>query len=693
MVLTTRGELRMSGLGTPPDTHREETHECFHDQPVADPYRWLELGASSEARAWIQLQNLRAGAYFAATPAPEKLRSRLVELLSVGHLSVPIVRDGRLFFVRSDGTNGHQVLYFRDGDHGPDHVLLDATRVSSDSLATLDWWYPSPDGRRLAYGVSAQGNERSVLHLIDVESRRAYSEAIPETYFCSLAWQPDGQGFYYTRYPHLGSEGGAVPQLPRRVYLHRCDSEADEDEEIFGDRLGPEMSVECQLSPNGRWLLLTVWRGWQATDLFLQDVKGTPGRWIPVVEKMNARFLAVAAADALYVRTNDGVPRYRLYRVDPTRPARSAWEELISEGEDVLAGHALVGGRLACHYLSKAASQLRLYDLDGRLDAVLEVPAHGTVLGVQGDPQGDHLYYGFTSFTTPSTVARYQIRTRQVDLWGWVEVPFDTDAYEASQITYFSCDGQPVTMFLFYRKGLVRDGRRPTVVHGYGGFGVPVTPMFARPVFLLLDHGGVYAMPNLRGGGEYGEGWHAAGARERKQTTFDDCIGAAEHLIREGYTCPQKLAIHGRSNGGLLVAAVITQRPDLFRAAVCEAPLTDMVRFHRFRLGRRWITEYGDPDDPTAFPSLYAYSPYHRVRAGVSYPAVLLLAAEDDLRVDSLHARKLAAALQWAQRADDRPILLRMVAHGGHARTAGRHVVDQEAEIWTFLFRELGVVP
>jgi prolyl oligopeptidase len=611
-------------------------------------------------------------------------------------------RATRYFYTRREGQQNQPALYVRQGLAGADRVLLDVNALAADGTLALDWWYPSEDGRLLAYGISASGSELSTLRVRDVDTGQDRPDVIPWTRACSLAWLPSGRGFYYTRYPAPGSVPAGQEEYQRHVFLHRLGTVASRDRRIFGEGLSTSAWTSVMLSPDGRWLGIEVADGAAKTELFLIDTRkrGAPSP-IPVVTGRPALFYLVDMLDdRLYVVSNEDAPRYRLFQVDPRRPERENWKQIIAEGKDTLERVAAVGGKLAALYLKDASSRVRVFSRAGKLEREIKLPGLGTVTELHGRHQGRELFFGFTSFLTPTLVMRHDLGAgrgwRRGDLrspvvWQKLASPIDPDAFSVEQVRYPSRDGTLIPMFLVARKGLVRDGRAPALLYGYGGFNVNLTPGFVAGIGPFVERGGVYAVANLRGGGEYGETWHSAGVLGNKQTVFDDFIAAAEFLIRERITSRDRLAITGRSNGGLLVAAVLTQRPDLFRAAICGVPLTDMVRYHRFRIARLWIPEYGSAEDPEQFKFLYAYSPYHHVRDGVAYPATLVFTAESDTRVDPLHARKFAARLQAAQSGPG-PILLRMEGQAGHG--AGKplgKLIEQQADEMAFLFGQLGI--
>jgi prolyl oligopeptidase len=673
-----------------PPTWTDDVVETLHGVEIPDPYRWLEDADSPEVRAWVEAQNEYTRSVLDAVPDRARIHARLDALLQIGSIGTPAPRRGRYFHTRREGMQNQPVLYVRDGLRGRDRALVNPNELADDGSVALDWWFPSRDGRLLAHGLSRHGDEQSTLHVLDVTTGRPLSDVIERTRACSIAWLPDTSGFYYTRYPTPGSVPKGEENYHRHVYLHWLGDDPATDAKVFGKGRPPEDWPSVALSPDGRWLVVTEQQGWARSEVYFRDrTQDTPFR--PLVEKVEALFDVTVRNDRLYVHTNDQAPRYRLFRVDPLRPDRSDWQEIVPEGEDVLEGVAAVGDTLVALYLRRAASRLRLLDLDGRPVEEVDLPTIGSVAGLGGEWDGSELLYGFQSFTTAPAIYRLDLQIGVTELWERVQTDIDFGAYEVEQVAYPSKDGTPITMFLARRRGLERNGRNPTLLSGYGGFNISLTPAFAASRFLFLERGGLLAIPNLRGGGEYGEAWHQAGMLGRKQNVFDDFLAAAEWLLAERYTDREHLAIQGGSNGGLLVGAALTQRPDLFRAVVCQVPLLDMLRYHRFLIARLWVPEYGSADDPEQFAWLRAYSPYHHVRDGTAYPAVLLATAESDSRVDALHARKMAARLQAAT-PSDRPVLLRLETTAGHGAGKPRtKVLDELTDTWCFLFGQLGM--
>jgi prolyl oligopeptidase len=676
--------------GRLPPTRRDDVVELLHGDRIPDPYRWLEDGEGPETRDWTDAQNALTEAYLAESPRRAQIRRRLQELLAIGALGTPTPAHGRYFYQRREGSQNQPVLYVRDGVDGADRVLLDPNALNAEGTTALDWWHASEDGALLAYGLSENGTEESVLHVLDVASGALRPDRIPHTRAADVAWLPDANGFYYTRFPRPDAVPEGEEHYHRAVYFHRLGTDPARDDLVF-QPAAKEHWPGVSLSPDGRWLLISVSRTFEQTDLWLQDRHaGTPP--VAVARDLPALFDAGVLDGVVYIRTNLRAPTYGLYRLNAERPDLAELRELVPPRPDaVLDGASIAGDHLLLTYLEKATSRLRIARRDGSAVREHALPGLGSLFGLGTEWDGDELFYGFSSYTVPPSVYRIDLATEKETLWRRVEADVHPERYEVRQVTYPSKDGTPVTMFLVQPRGAALDGSNPAYLTGYGGFNISMAPGFSRSLMLWLERGGVVAIPNLRGGGEYGESWHQAGMLAKKQNTFDDFIAAAEWLIANGYTSPDRLAAAGGSNGGLLMGAVLTQRPELFRAVVVQVPLLDMLRYHRFLIARLWIPEYGDPDDPEQFRWLRAYSPYHHVRDGVQYPAVLLATAEGDTRVDPMHARKMTARLQAAT-GSGRPVLLRLESKAGHG--AGKplsKVLDELTDTWTFVFRELDV--
>ncbi|HEY4184110.1 MAG TPA: prolyl oligopeptidase family serine peptidase [Polyangia bacterium] len=694
---------------TVPASRKDALVETLHGEAIADPYRWLEDETAPEVKAWTAAQTAYTRLALDALPGRVALEKRFWELYEIGSLGTPVPRPHgparqrawRYFYTRRDGKQNQPVLYARDGRDGTDRILVDVNALAADGTRSLDWWVPSEDGALVAYGVSADGSEESVLRVRDAVTGADLPDAIDRTRACSLAWLPDGRGFYYTRYPAPGTVPADEEKYHRHVFLHRLGDDAAHDTLVFGAGRDLKDWPSVMLSPGGRFLGIEISQGWSKSEVYLIDrQRPRPGKEpappIPLAVGEEALFdLAELTDDAAYLRTNAGAPRYRLVRVPlgtRTPSGRSGWRELIPEGPHPLEQVTRVGDHWAAQFLEDAASRVRLYDREGHPTSELPLPSLGTVVGMSGHPKGDELFVGFTSFSAPTTVLRQALpsaprrsASTPPTVWRAIATPVAADAFTVTREQATSKDGTTVPLFVVHRRGLIRDAKTPTVLYGYGGFNVNMTPGWAPSIVPFLERGGVYVLAVLRGGGEYGEAWHQAGMGARKQNVFDDFIAAATHLIDTHVTSPARLAIMGRSNGGLLVGAALTQRPDLFRAVICGVPLLDMLRYHRFRIARLWIPEYGSADDDDAFRWLRAYSPYHNVHDGTAYPAVMFSTAASDTRVDPLHARKMTARLQAATSAR-RPVLLRLETHAGHGmgKPLGK-VIDQLVDEWSFL--------
>jgi prolyl oligopeptidase len=687
---------------SPIETHKDDVVDRQHGVDVPDPYRWLEDADAPEVKRWTDAQNAATRRVLDRVPGRAALEKRFWQLYEIGSVGVPVSRPlapgtRRYFYTRRDGKQNQPVLYVRDGAGGADRALVDVNAERADGTRALDWWFPSDDGARVAYGVSDDGSEESTLRVRDAATGKELAEKISRTRACSLAWMPDGRGFYYTRYPAPGEVPAAELKYHRAVYLHRLGDDPAKDRKLFGD--GRDMTdwPGVDLSPDGRWLAITVSQGWSKSEVYVADVRA--GRApVAVAAGEPSKFNVVDVLDdRLYLFTTSGAPRGRLYAVDPARPDRAHWREVIKESAEVLQEVVTFRGGIAAASLQDAALRLRLYDADGAPRGDIPLPGLGALTGLTGARDAAEIGYGFTSFLTPTEVFRVDVSTLNAPAavtWRKLQAPIEADAFEVERVMATSRDGTKLPLFLAHRKGMKRDGTQPALLTGYGGFDHSMLPTWTPSAIPFLEAGGTYAVAVLRGGGEYGEDWHRAGMFGRKQNVFDDFVAAAEWLVANHVTSADRLAISGRSNGGLLVGAALTQRPDLFRAVVCGVPLLDMLRYHRFRIAALWTAEYGSPDDPDAFRWLAAYSPYHHVRDGVAYPAVLFHTAASDTRVDAMHARKMTARMQAVkpQGRTARPVLLRLESHAGHG--AGKplaKVVEQIVDEWSFVFSELNM--
>jgi prolyl oligopeptidase len=620
-------------------------------------------------------------------------------MLRIGQVWRPEVRRSRsgryrYFHLRRKNYQDQPVLLVRDELHGPDRVLVDPNQLDRHGTHSLDWYYPSHDGARVAYGLSRSGSEDSTLFVVEAATARKLPTAITRTRHCSVCWKPDNSGFFYSRFPAPGSVPEGEERYHRKIHEHVFERDPAADPAVFG--AGRELTEypSCAISPNGRWLVVRTHHGWSRSEIFLADRSAARLVFRKITQGRPHRYDPLVLDDVLYVSTNEAAPRNALFSVDPARPERADWRLVLSEHKrDVLDGFTVVGDQILVSYLRGARSRLERFDRAGRSLGPVELPRLGSSGGFSGAHDGAEAFFDFESLAQPRMIHRIDLTTGRVSDWASVESPFPPDSFTVEPRQTRSRD-QTLVPYLVVRAQAARrtSGPSPTLLHGYGGFNLSLRPRFSPSVPVWLERGGVYVLANLRGGGEFGEQWHRAGKLGNKQNVFDDFIAVAEHLIARGVTTRDQLAIYGRSNGGLLVAAAITQRPDLFRAAAAAVPLTDMLRYDRFGPAKLWVPEYGSPDVPEQFRWLLAYSPYHRVTPGTAYPAVLLMTAASDTRVDPLHARKMTAALQAAT-VSQHPILLRTELQAGHGsgKPAAR-IVREYADLFSFLLWQLGVV-
>ena len=664
-----RARAAETGSGTPyPQSRTVDVTDVLHGVPVTDPYRWLEDATSPEVKAWMKAQDDLARQRLASLPGRDGLAARLKELLYIDSVSAPQHRGSRYFFTRRHSNKEKSVVYWREGADGAEKVLFDPNTWSADGSASLGGWQVAWDGTRVAYQKKINNSDEATLYVMDVATGvDSDVDVIAGAKYAGASWTPDGNAFYYTWLP-------VDPKIPAadrpgyaEVRLHRLGADPKNDAVVKEKTGDPTVFQSAYLTRDGRFLFLVISHGWTSQDVSFRDLAPDPkpAGWTPLAVGIKAHFDVNAFDGKIFVKTDDGAPKGRIFAVDPAKPDRALWKEIVPERKDAtLEAYEILGGRLALNYLRSATSLLEIRETDGKLVREVPLPGIGTVGGPVGRDDEDEAYFAFTSFTTPTTIYRTSVKTGTTSLYFQVKVAADLSPYTVSQVFYPSKDGTRVSMFIVHRKDLERDGSARCLLEGYGGFLISLTPTFTPGVIPWLEKGGVYAVPNLRGGGEYGEAWHAAGMLLKKQNVFDDFAAAAEYLEKEKWTSPARLVVRGGSNGGLLVGVMITQHPELFRAALCAVPLLDMVRYHLFGSGKTWISEYGSVDDAAQCQALLAYSPYQHVKAGTKYPAVLVLSADSDDRVDPMHARKFTAALQAASTGG--LVILRIERHAGH---------------------------
>jgi len=668
-------------LPVPPATRRGNVKEVVQGVEIADPYRWLEDQDSPETRAWIDAQNRYTRALLDACPGREALQRRLTELMKIESIEPPQERNGRYFYAKRLPDQDLFVSYVKKGSDRREEVLIDPHPLSPDHTTSAGVVGISEDGTLVAWEIRRGGEDETTLKFRNVDTLQDLPDALPKARYFDGAFKPDKSGFYYAR---MNADGP-------RAYYHTMGIDPAKDTEIFGKGYGPDQIIFVTLSEDGRYLLITVLHGSAAdqTEIYYQDVVAN-GPIRPVVNDISARFFGEVGGNHLYLHTNWKAPKGRILAVDLRDPARERWQELVPESDSAIESLTLGGGKLLATYLENASSRIKLFDDRGKYLRDVSLPSVGSA-SVVARWAGGEAFYGFSSFATPLTIYRYDVATGKQDLWARVKVPIDNEQFEVKQVWFESKDKTRVPMFLVHRKGLKLDGANPTLLTGYGGFNVSETPFFSATAAVWVEQGGVFAEPSLRGGGEFGEAWHRAGMLGKKQNVFDDFIAAADWLIQSHYTNPSKLAIEGASNGGLLVGAALTQRPDLFRAVACGYPLLDMLRYQKFFVARLWVPEYGSADDPEQFKYLYAYSAYHHVQPGTKYPAVILFSGDADTRVAPLHARKMTALLQ-ASTGQDGLVLLRYETKAGHS--GGLPVtkqIEQQTDVLGFLLWQLNV--
>lgn len=668
--------------------------DLLHGVQVADPYRWLEDAKNPEVVHWVSEQDELARAQLSKLPGRDSIAARLKDLFYVENMGTPRRLGGRLFYPRREATKEKFAVYWREGKNGPEKVLLDPNTWSADGSVSLGVWSVSYDGRKVAYTVKGNNSDEATLYVMDVATgAKSGIDVIEGAKYAWPSWTPASDGFYYTWLPPADVVKASDRPGYAEVRFHKLGADPRNDK-VIRDKTGdPGTFISAAVDRSGRWLIATIEHGWTRTDVYVRDLHPPGGDWKPLVVGKDARYEVSVDRGRFFVSTNEGAPNYRVFRVDPSRMDRERWVEIVAERSDAtLEGVTLVGHHLSLAYLKDVSGRLELRDTDGKLVREVPLPGLGSVSALSGEADDDVAYYSFQSFTYPTEIFEISVATGKTSTFYKLSVPVDPSKYVAEQLFATSRDGTRIPFFVVHLEGATRSGSTPTMLYGYGGFQAAQGPVFASSIFPWLERGGLWVVANLRGGSEYGEAWHRGGMRHEKQHVFDDYFAVAEELVRQGFTRPNKLAALGASNGGLLVGAAITQRPELFGAALCGVPLLDMVRYQLFGSGKTWAEEYGSVDDADDFSALYAYSPYHHVTRGKKYPPTLLLSADSDDRVDPMHARKFAAELQWASTGG--PVLLRVEKHSGHGGAdLVRASVAKVADEYAFALSVLGASP
>lgn len=687
-----------------PETKKVDTVDDYFGTKVADPYRWLENDAAPEVASWVESQNRVTFAYLDKIPFRGKIKERLTQLFNYPKYSAPARRGEYFFYTKNDGLQNQGVWYRQKGIDGTPEVLLDPNKLSADGTSKLGQFSLSKDGKYLGYGVSKGGSDWSDVYVMDAATRQLQSDHLEWVKVSGVAWQ--GDGFYYSRYP--APEKGhelSTKNENHQVFYHKVGTPQSEDMLVYEDKANPQRFHTVGTTDDERFVILTIsdrGKGKKGNAVYFSDQKGAT-KFTPIVADIGDDFYNVLdnVGDKFLIETDHGAPNERVILFDPNNPDEKNWKDVIAEKPEPLATVATAGGKIFATYLKDVSSRVYVYNLDGKLENEIKLPGLGAIGGepfltagsFSGRSDDEFTFYTFTTFNSPPTIYKYDIATKQSSVFREPTIPgVKSTNYETSQVFFTSKDGTRVPMFIVHKKGIKLDGNNPTLLYGYGGFQVTTAPNFKPERLALLEQGFVYASANMRGGSEYGEKWHVAGTKLQKQNVFDDFIAAAEYLIKNKYTSPGRLAIHGVSNGGLLVGAVANQRPELFKAVIQQAGVMDMLRFHKFTIGWNWIADYGSSDNPAEFKALYAYSPIHNIKAGTKYPATLITTADHDDRVVPAHSFKYAAALQAAQGGDN-PILIRIDTKSGHGASSTTKAIEQAADIYSFLLWNLGVNP
>ena len=666
---------------TTPETTKVPVTETIHGVKITDPYRWLEDQDSPQTREWLNRQMAFTKSVLATYPGQAKIEKRLSELMRVDSFSLPREQGGRYFYTHRPADASQSMLCMRQGLNGPEQVLVDGNKLGSGLSAAMS--YVSRDGKAMVYGIRKGGEDETTLRFLDVETRKEFGDEMPRARYSGIELSADRKGFYYST---------LTPKGPRLLY-HTFG--VKQERMIFGEQYNDRYGIGAHADDAGRYMVITVWMGSSGdkSEIFLLDLKKPGAKPAVVVNDVSAGFIAEIGGNEIFLLTNYKAPNKRVMAAKLDNPEREHWRELVAESKNPVESMSLVNGKIALQYLENVTSKVRLYSTAGKLDREVILPGIGSASNLVGRWDSGEAFYNFQSISSPPTIFTYKPGSGAQSVWAKQNIPFDASQMEVKQVWYPSKDGTKIPMFLAHKKGIKLDGNNPVYLTGYGGFNISRMATFGATAAYWTQIGGIYALPNLRGGGEFGEAWHKAGMLDKKQNVYDDFISAAEWLIANKYTKAAKIAISGGSNGGLLVGAAMTQRPELFGAVLCSIPLLDMVRYHKFKVARWWVPEYGSSDEPDQFQFIYKYSPYHKVKMGEKYPAIMFISGDSDTRVDPLHARKMAALMQSAS-GSGKPVLLEYDVEGGHsAGQAIEKTIHKLAEEMLFLHAQLGVTP
>ncbi|MGI8812821.1 MAG: prolyl oligopeptidase family serine peptidase [Pyrinomonadaceae bacterium] len=676
-----------------PKPRKADQVDDYHGVKVADPYRWMEDTDSAETKSWIEAENKVTNAYLATIPQREKIKARLTELWNYERYSAPSKVGSHYIYSKNDGLQNQSVLFIADSISDPGRVFFDPNKLSTDGTAALSGSSFTEDGKLWAYGVATAGSDRTEWKVMDVATGKLLSDTLKPNRQGGISWLKDDSGFYYSSYPDVAA-GSELKNNTffQKLYFHKLGTPQSEDYVVYERPDDKEYFVGAQVTEDGNWLLISVGKGTSPKNMvYFKNLTTEKSPIVPLVDKLEANYSFLGNDEGnFYFQTDKDAPRARIVKVDALSK-NPAWKVIVPEAPETLGSVDFINNQFVLNYLKDAYTQIRIVDTNGKAVREVKLPGIGSAGGFGGKRYDTETFYSYSSYNAPPTIYRYDMKTGQSTLFRQAKVKIDTSGYEVKQVFYPSKDGTKVPMFIVYKKGLKLDGSNPTILYGYGGFNIPSTPGFSISRMVWMEMGGVFAVANIRGGSEYGEAWHEAGTKLKKQNVFDDFIGAAEWLIANKYTSNKKLAIQGGSNGGLLVGAVLNQRPDLFGAALPAVGVMDMLRFPKFTIGWAWTSDYGSPDNADEFGAIYKYSPYHNVKPGTHYPATLITTADHDDRVFPAHSFKYTAAMQAAQ-AGEAPVLIRIETKAGHG--AGKPTskqIEEVADLYGFLYKNLGM--
>jgi len=679
-----------------PETKRVEVVDELHNTKISDYYRWLENYSDPEVQDWIKIQLTFTKEIMDKIPHKDEVQKRLEELLKQKMITVPVARGDKIFFRKQESEN-QPILYIKDIKTEKVEVLIDPNELSKEKPIAIDWYYPSPSGKFLIYGLSESGDEWSLLHIINIETKEILEDKIPRTRYSSICWLSDESGFYYTRYPEPGTVPAGQENYNRHVFFHTIGSDWHNDVKIFGEGRNPTEIYGLILSEDENYLQLNI-SYYTKNDLYLIDLKNN-NSLIPIIVGEDCLTYAVFFENDLWMISNRNAPNRAIYKTSIANPTPNNWKLVIKEADNFIKEFLVTNEHLLLIYMQNAIDHLQIFTKSGKHIKEIEMPEMADLSGIAGNNyqyparERKDCYFSYKSFFEPMVIYHYKVDNDKLEVFDEIESPANPSDYVAKQEWFKSKDGTKVSMFIIHKKGLVKDGSNPTILYGYGGFNIPIQPpVLDEARFFWMERGGIIVGVNLRGGSEYGENWHRGGMREKKQNVFDDFISAAKYLITEKYTSSDHLAIMGGSNGGLLTGAAVTQHPELFKAVYIGVPLLDMIRYHHFSIAKLWIPEYGSAEDFEQFKYLLKYSPYHNVRERINYPAIYLTTAESDSRVDPIHAMKMTALLQWANKSDE-PIIFYIEKEAGHG--IGKpldKVIESSVKLFGFLGWKTGLL-